>query len=74
MENFVLVSEAEQVSQYTGQHIRHLIRHSLIKGRKQRGIWLVDLDDLKRYEAEMAAAGPSKFDPTKNKEKDDKLR
>jgi hypothetical protein len=73
MPNFVLVSEAEQGSHYTGQHIRYLIRHSLIKGRKQGGIWLVDLEDLQRYEKEMEAAGSSKFDPTKNKEKDDKL-
>lgn len=68
MPNFVLISEAELVSQYTGQHIRHLVRRSLVKGRKQRGIWLVDLEDLKRYEEEMTAAGTNKFDPTKNKD------
>ena len=40
MANFVLISEAEQVSQYSGHHIRYLIRRSLIKGRKQGGIWI----------------------------------
>jgi hypothetical protein len=65
MAQFVLISEAEEVSAYTGHHIRYLIRHALVAGRKQGGIWLVDLDDLQRYEQKMTAAGPKKFDPTK---------
>ena len=67
MANFVLISEAEQASSYTGHHIRYLIRHAFVAGRKQRGIWLVDLDDLRQYEQKMKAEGPKKFDPTKNK-------
>jgi hypothetical protein len=62
--NLILVSQAAKESEYTATHIRYLLRHNLVKGQNI-GIWLVDLDDLKRYEAEMKAAGTSKFDPTK---------
>jgi hypothetical protein len=68
MANFMLISEAAQKSIYSPQHIRHLIRTAAVIGRKQGGIWLVDLDDLKRYEQEMEEAGTKKFDPTKRKE------
>lgn len=74
MTTFVLVSEATNESSYSAQHIRHLIRTSLISGKKQGGIWLVDLDDLKRYEQEMQEAGNKKFDPTKYKDDTEKLR
>jgi hypothetical protein len=67
MADLVLVSEALKESGYSSQHIRHLIRNGLVVGRKQGGIWLVDLDDLKRYELEMQEAGSKKFDPTKYK-------
>lgn len=66
MANLILVSQAAKESEYTATHIRYLLRHNLVKGQNI-GIWLVDLDDLKRYEAEMKEAGTSKFDPTKNK-------
>ena len=65
MANLVLASQAAKESEYTATHIRYLLRKGLVKGQNI-GIWLVDLDDLKRYEAEMKAAGTSKFDPTKN--------
>lgn len=65
MDNFVMVSEAAQHSIYSAYHIRYLLRQGLVKGRNI-GVWLVDLDDLKRYEVEMDAKGPKKFDPTKS--------
>ena len=68
MANLVLVTQAVKESEYTGHHIRHLIRQKLVKGAKEGGIWLVDLDDLKRYEREMKDLGPQKFDPTRGKE------
>jgi hypothetical protein len=34
-------------------------------GQKVGGTWLVDLDDLKRYEQEMVRLGTQKFDPTR---------
>lgn len=65
MAELVLVTEAAEHSQYSEPHIRLLVRSDKVKGKKQGGIWLVDLDDLKRYEDEMKEIGTKKFDPTK---------
>ncbi|MCB0094136.1 MAG: hypothetical protein KDE46_00395 [Caldilineaceae bacterium] len=63
MANLVLVAEAAEKSSYSSIHIRHLVRNELVKGRKVGRIWLVDLDDLLRYEQEMDEAGTSKHTP-----------
>jgi len=65
MANYVLIGEAVEQSSYTSQHISLLLRQGHIKGRKVGRIWLVDLDDLNRYEKEMIELGAKKFDPTK---------
>ena len=68
MANLVLVAQAAQVSEYSAIHIRLLLRKGLVEGQKVGGIWLVDLDDLKRYEEEMKRLGPQKFDPTRGEQ------
>jgi hypothetical protein len=65
MPNFVLIAQAVEESGYTARHISLLLRQGTIKGKKVGRIWLVDLDDLKRYEREMNELGTGKFDPTK---------
>jgi hypothetical protein len=65
MANLVLVAQAVAASEYSDVHIRFLLREGLVKGEKVGGIWLVDLDDLKRYEQEMEDLGQRKFDPTR---------
>ncbi len=65
MAHLVLVTQATQESSYTTDHIRYLLRRNLVKGIKEGGVWLVDLDDLKRYESAMQALGKKKFDPTR---------
>lgn len=67
MGELVLIHQAAQESEYTTRHISLLLRAGKVAGRKEGRIWLVDIDDLKRYEAEMKEAGSKKFDPTKNK-------
>jgi hypothetical protein len=67
MANLVLVTQAARESEYTGHHIRYLIRNKLVRGIKEGGIWLVDLDDLRRYEESMGELGTKKFDPTRGK-------
>lgn len=67
MVNYVLIHKALEESEYTARHISLLLREGKIAGKKEGRIWLVDLDDLKRYEQEMQEAGMKKFDPTKNK-------
>ncbi len=61
----VLIAQAAKESSYTPDHIRLLLRKGTIAGEKIGGTWLVDLDDLKRYEQEMEELGSKKFDPTK---------
>lgn len=65
MADLVLVTEAAEGSTYSEPHIRLLVRTGKVRGKKQGGIWLVDRQDLSRYEQEMAQAGTKKFDPTK---------
>jgi hypothetical protein len=69
MANLVLIAEAAEQSSYTTQHISLLLRRKSVKGRKVGRIWLVDLDDLKRYEKEMEEMGTKKFDPTQGRDK-----
>lgn len=67
MGDLVLIHRALQESSYSANHITLLLRDGKIKGHKEGRIWLVDLDSLKEYEAQMNEAGTQKFDPTKNK-------
>jgi hypothetical protein len=64
--NLVTIGEATAHSSYTHEHIAFLLRTGRVKGRKSGNLWLVDLDDLKEYEARMSELGPQKHDPTRN--------
>ena len=68
MADLVLIAESVEESNYTVQHISLLLRKGLIKGRKVGRIWLVDLDDLRRYESEMNELGTKRHDPTRESE------
>lgn len=68
MSTLVSVSRAAELSVYQTAHIRQLLRKNLIKGEKQGGIWLVDLESLKEYEKRVEKEGTKKFDPTKYKD------
>jgi hypothetical protein len=63
--NLVLIEQAAKESAYDRNYIRYLARKGFIQGEKHGGTWLVDLDSLKDYEAQMKAVGSKKFDPTK---------
>lgn len=67
MSTLVLIAKAAQETTYSTDHIRYLVRNKLVLGDKQGGTWLVDLDDLKKYEERMKEAGTKKFDPTQGK-------
>jgi hypothetical protein len=66
--NLVLIEQAAKESEYHPDHIRYLARKGLIRGEKHGGIWLVDLDSLKEYEAAMNAEGTQKHIPAKYRE------
>jgi len=67
MPNFVLITKARELSNYSDRHIRLLVRNNLVKGEKQGGVWLVDLDDLLAYQARMEEKGAQKFTTKKSK-------
>lgn len=66
MPKFALISKAAETSIYSADHIRHLLAQKLVKGKKEGRFWLVNLEDLRRYEREMQEQGTKKYDPTKN--------
>ena len=70
MANLVLIDQAAKESCYNRMHISYLARKGFIKGEKHGGVWLIDLESLKGYEAAMEEAGTKKFDPTKYKPKE----
>jgi hypothetical protein len=54
----ITVSEASEVSGYTPQHIRLLIRQGFIAARRAGGIWLVDVSSLYNYIDSNPKPGP----------------
>ncbi len=66
MDNWVLLRQAVEESHYSLDHIRHLAAQGTVKAQKFGGVWLIDLEELKRYEQAMLEAGPKKFSPTKD--------
>jgi hypothetical protein len=65
--NLVLIEQAVKESGYDKNYIGFLARKGFIKGEKHGGTWLIELDSLKEYEAQMKKVGTKKFDPTKYK-------
>jgi len=63
MANFVLIAEAVQHTGYKHAHIAWLLIETLVKGKKVGGTWTVDLDDLRRYQAEVQKLGTQKHKP-----------
>ena len=54
----ITVSEASELSGYTPQHIRLLIRQGLISARRAGGIWLVEVSSLRSYLDSNPKPGP----------------
>lgn len=54
----ITVSEASQLSGYTVQHIRLLIRQELINARRAGGIWLIEASSLRSYLESNPKPGP----------------
>ena len=69
MANLVLIEQAAKNSTYSQNYIGELVRKGRIKGEKHGAVWLIDLDSLKVYEAQIQEQGPKKHNPTKYKVK-----
>jgi hypothetical protein len=65
MANWVVIAEAVEQTSYTHEHIAWLAREGKITSRKGGRVWLIDLDSLKAYEADMKQLGTQKHDPTR---------
>jgi excisionase family DNA binding protein len=54
----ITVSEAAELSGYTPQHVRLLIRQKLINARRAGGIWLIEASSLREYIDNAPKPGP----------------
>ena len=63
MADFIPISDAVMHTKYSADHIRYLVRHKLVSGRKLGPLWLVDLANLQEYEKEMDKIGKAKHRP-----------
>jgi len=61
----ITVSEASELSGYTPQHVRLLIRQGLINARRAGGIWLVEASSLREYIESAPKPGPKADQPEK---------
>jgi hypothetical protein len=59
----ISVSEASELSGYTPQHIRLLIRQGLIDARRAGGIWLIQASSLRSYINSNPKPGPKSNKP-----------
>ncbi len=59
----ITVSEASELSGYTPQHIRLLIRQGLIDARRAGGIWLIQASSLRSYINSNPKPGPKSNKP-----------
>ncbi len=69
MAELIPIEEAAKNSKYSTSHIRYLIKHKLIEGKKISVLWLVDPDSLLEYEKKMDVLGKSKHRPKSLDEK-----
>jgi hypothetical protein len=63
MSDLIPISEALKHTKYSHDHIRYLIKHNLVIGKKFGHIWAVDLESLLKYEKQMNQVGKAKHRP-----------
>lgn len=60
---YVSVEEAAELTGYSQQYIRRLLRLDRIKAVKKGYMWWIDLDSLQEYKRQMDVLGKDKFSP-----------
>lgn len=65
---YVSVDEGSNITGYSVQYIRRLIRKHRIEATKKGGMYWVNLESLKTYKAEMDTLGKDKFSPNPNRD------
>lgn len=74
MAELIPIEEAAKHSKYSASHVRYLIKHKLIEGKKVSVLWLVDPDSLLDYEKKMDKLGKAKHRPKSLDEKPDNAK
>ena len=65
---YVSVEEASQITGYSEQYIRRLLRQGKIKAEKKGSMWWVELESLETYKREMDSLGSDKYSPWRDRE------
>jgi excisionase family DNA binding protein len=60
---YVSIHEAAQISGYSEQYVRRLIRQGRVAATKKGPMYWIDLESLKAYKQEMDMLGSEKFNP-----------
>jgi hypothetical protein len=63
MADFIPIRDALAHTKYSADHIRYLIKHKSVLGKKFGPIWTVDIESLKEYEQRMDEVGKAKHRP-----------
>lgn len=66
MGEIVSVSEAAERTGLSESHIRWLLREKKVAGVKSKHIWLVDLQSLQAYQAQIEQLGTKKHNRYRN--------
>ena len=67
---YVSVEEASQITGYSEQYIRRLLRQGKIKAEKKGSMWWVEMESLEAYKREMDSLGPDKYSPWRDREEE----
>ena len=60
---WITTAEAAELTGYSVQYLRRIIRQGRVRARKWVNAWMVDRKALLDYKREMDSLGPEKHDP-----------
>lgn len=60
---WITTKEAAELTGYSIQYVRRLVRQERVKARKWANTWMIDKDALFSYKEKMDGLGDNKFDP-----------
>ena len=66
---WIATAEAAQLTGYSPNYVRQLVRQSSVRARKWSRVWMIDKQALLAYQEHMEALGRAKHDPSLGKKK-----
>ncbi len=61
---WISTEEAAELSGYSVEYIRRIMRRKKVKAEKRGSMWWIDKASMEKYVRHMQELGPAKFDPT----------